>query len=112
MTSELNIETLLTERRESAAETLRPISQEDLKALAAKLFPDESHPWGPVFQKFITDHPLEEALQGEVEDGIAFIYYPITRRGIWYQFSGGVKGVGPLAERSLQALSEIVDEKA
>lgn len=111
MTSDTNFETLLTERRAAAEQSLRPISPEDLKALAAKLFPDVEHPWSPLFTKFITEHPLEEALQGEVEDGIAFIYYPITRRGIWYQFADGVKGVGPLGERALTALSEIVDAK-
>lgn len=112
MTPDPDFESLLNERRAAAEKSLRPITTEELQALAAKLFPDESHPWGPLFSKFITEHPLEEAYQGEVEDGISFVFYPITRRGIWYQFADGVKGMGPMGERGLTALTEIVAERA
>jgi hypothetical protein len=111
MISEPDFATILAERRASAEKTLRPISPEELKALATKLFPDGMHPWAEVFAKFIEEHPLEEALQGEVPEGVAFVYYPVTRRGLWYQYSGGVKGIGPLSENSLKVLSEIVAER-
>jgi len=111
MISEPDFATILAERRAAAEKTLHPISLEELRALATKLFPDEQHPWAAVFAKFIEEHPLEEALQGEVPEGVAFVYYPVTHRGLWYKCEEGVKGIGPLSENSLKVLSQIVDER-
>lgn len=111
MNVEPDFATLLADRRAAAENTIHPISQEELQALGAKLFPSVEHPWAATFAKFISEHPLEEALQGEVPDDIGFIYYPVTQRGIWYQIKDGVTGVGPLGELALKALGEIVAER-
>lgn len=111
MITEPDFATLLAERRASAEKTLHPITQEELRALGEKLFPDLSHPWSTIYLKFIEEHPLEEALQGEVPGDVSFVYYPVTQRGFWYQFTDGVKGIGPLGDGALKALAEIVSER-
>ena len=103
-----NFAELLAQRKASAQETLREISNEELRALIAKLFPDGTHPWAESFASFINEHQKERALQGETSDGISFVYYPETNLGIWYQYQNGLRGVGLLSERNLRMLSEIV----
>lgn len=111
MITEPDFATLLADRRASAEETLRPISLDELRALNQTLFPDPLHPWAPVFEKFVEEHPLEQAFQGETSDGFAFIYYSVTNRGIWYKYKEGVKAIGPLGEPGLKVLAEIVSER-
>ena len=111
MISEPDFATILADRRASAEKTIHPISFEELKALSTTLFPDPLHPWAPVFSKFIEEHPLEQAFQGETSDGFAFVYYAVTNRGIWYKYTDGVKAIGPLSEPGLKALAEIVSER-
>jgi hypothetical protein len=43
-------------------------------------------------------------------DGIAFVYYPQTNRGIWYERTDKALGVGMLGPNELKALAEIVSE--
>jgi hypothetical protein len=43
-------------------------------------------------------------------DGIAFVYYPQSNRGIWYEGTGKDLGVGILGPNELKALAEIVSE--
>jgi hypothetical protein len=103
-----NFAELLAQRKASAQETLHEVSNEELRALIAKLFPDGTHPWAESFASFIDEHQTEPALQGETSDGISFVYYPNTNRGIWYQYQNSLRGVGLLSERNLRLLSEIV----
>jgi len=49
-------------------------------------------------------------VRGETSDGIAFVYYPRSNRGIWYERSGKELGVGMLGPTDLNALAEIVSE--
>jgi hypothetical protein len=105
-----NFAELLAQRRASAQETLREVSNEELRALIAKLFPDGTHPWSESFTNFIDEHQSERALQGETSDGISFVYYQKTNRGIWYQYQNSLRGVGLLGETSLRVLSEIVGQ--
>jgi hypothetical protein len=78
--------------------------------LIAKLFPDGTHPWSQSFTNFIDEHQSERALQGETSDGISFVCYPTTNRGVWYQYQNSLRGVGLLGEKSLRALSEIAGQ--
>jgi hypothetical protein len=105
-----NFAELLAQRKASAQETLREVSNEELRALIAKLFPDGTHPWSESFANFIDEHQSERALQGETSDGISFVYYPKTNRGIWYQYQTSLRGVGLLGETSLRVLSEIAGQ--
>lgn len=107
----INFAELLTQRKASAEKTLHEISEVELRALIAKLFPDATHPWKESFTRFIDEHLSETALQGETSDGISFVYYPTSNRGIWYQYQNRLRGVGLLGETSLRVLSEIAQER-
>jgi hypothetical protein len=100
----------LIQRKESARQTLRQTSCEELSALVSELFPDGAHPWAVSFSQFIEAHRLEPAVRGETSDGFAFVYYPRSQRGIWYEHTGKALGVGLLGQTSLRVLSEIVSE--
>ena len=106
----INFAELLTQRKASAEKTLHEISEVELRAFIAKL-PDATHPWKESFTSFIDEHLSETALQGETSDGISFVYYPTSNRGIWYQYQNRLRGVGLLGETSLRVLSEIAQER-
>jgi hypothetical protein len=59
----------------------------------------------------IEEHSSEPAVRGETSDGYAFVYYPRSNRGIWYENSGHAFAVGLLGPTGLKALSEIVAER-
>jgi hypothetical protein len=100
----------IAERKKAARQTIRPTSNEELLALGRELFPDGSHPWAETFSQFVEEHKAEPALRGETFEGIAFVYYPRSNRGIWYQRIGEATSVGLLDETDLKMLSEIVSE--
>ncbi len=57
-------------RKESARQTLRVASKEELHALIAELFPpDTVHPFYEPFSQFIEEHRSETAVRGETSDG-------------------------------------------
>jgi hypothetical protein len=98
-------------RKDSARQTLRGASKEELHALVGELFPpDTVHPFYELFSQFIEEHRSETAVRGETSDGIAFVYYPRTNRGIWYMYTGKRLSVGQLGTNSLKALSELSAE--
>jgi len=97
-------------RKESARQTLRVASKEELHALIAELFADSVHPFYESFSRFIEEHHSETAVRGETSDGIAFVYYPRTNRGMWYTYTGKRLSVGLLGTSSLKALSELAAE--
>jgi hypothetical protein len=65
---------------------------------------------GGIVSQFIEQHQAEPAVRGETSDGFAFVYYPQSNRGIWYEHTGKALGVGLLGQTSLKQLSEIVSE--
>ncbi|MGA8480493.1 MAG: hypothetical protein WB696_21230 [Chthoniobacterales bacterium] len=97
-------------RKESARRTLRVASKEELHALIAELFADTVHPFYEPFSQFIEEHRSETAVRGETSDGIAFVYYPRSNRGMWYMHTGKRLSVGQLGTNSLKALSELSAE--
>jgi hypothetical protein len=103
-----NFAEALVRRKASASQTLRAASEEELRALITRLLPDKTDPLTKRFTDFIEEHPSERAFCGETFDGIHFVYYPRSNRGIWYQESAGtLVGIGLIGEASLKALSEI-----
>jgi hypothetical protein len=100
----------LIQRKESARKTMRQATCEELRALVLELFPDGSHPWAAPFSQFIEEHQAERAVRGETSDGFAFVYYPQSSRGVWFEHTGKALGVGVLGPTSLRVLSEIVSE--
>jgi hypothetical protein len=97
----------MDERKASARKTLRRASVEELRALALELFPGGEHPWAALFLRFIEEHSSEPAVRGETSDGYAFVYYPRSNRGIWYENSGNAFAVGLIGPTGLRSLSEI-----
>jgi hypothetical protein len=98
----------LARRKESARHTLRSISPKELHALIAELFPDGTSPFAEAFANFIDQHRSETAVRGETSDGVSFVYYPRTDRGMWYKSAGNtVLGVGVIGENSRKALAEL-----
>jgi hypothetical protein len=63
-----------------------------MPALVGELFPDGAHPWAVSFSQFIEEHHAEPAVRGETSDGIAFVYYPRSNRGIWFEHTGKALG--------------------
>jgi hypothetical protein len=100
----------LAQRREFARKTLREASCEELRALVSELFPDGAHPWAEPFLQFIEQHPSERAVRCKASDGLAFVYYPQSNRGVWYEYTGKELGVGVLGTTDLKLLSEVVSE--
>jgi hypothetical protein len=97
-------------RKDSARQTLRQASIEELRALVTQLFSDTVHPFSEPFSQFIEEHRSETAVRGETSDGVAFLYYPRTNRGMWYIYTGKRLSVGLLGTNSLKALSELSAE--
>ena len=90
----------LAERKESARQTLRETSCEELRALVLEFFAEGSHPWAVPFSQFIEEHQAEPAVRSETSDGFSFVYYPQANRGMWYEHTGkalGVGMIGPIA---------------
>jgi hypothetical protein len=100
----------LAQRKEAARKTLRPTSNEELHALGHQLFPDGTHPWATTFADFIEEHKAEPAFRGETFEGIGFVYYPRSNRGIWYRKITEAYAVGLLDENELKMLSEVATE--
>src|SRR5258708_19923307 len=97
-------------RKESARHTLRVASKEELHALIAELFADSVHPFYEPFSRFIEEHRSETAVRGETSDGIAFVYYPRTNRGMWYTHTGKRLSVGLLGTNTLKPLSALTPQ--
>jgi hypothetical protein len=104
-----DIEALIAARRQAASESLKPISHDELIALGEKLFPEIDHPWLEIYDAAVKD-PHTIFFTGQAGDDIAFIYAPEKNRGLWYR-SQGTRGVGPIQERGLKILAEIVAAK-
>jgi len=101
----------LARRKESARRTIRDISVNELRTLVGELFPDGTHPLMEPISQFIEEHRSERALRGETSDGISFVYYPQSAKGIWYQYTGKLPSVGRLGPTSLKLLAEILADK-
>jgi carboxylesterase type B len=110
MDDPLNFAQTLGQRKESARRTLRQASTEELRALVLKLFADTVHPFAEPMSQFIEEHRSETAVRGETSDGVSFVYYPRTNRGMWYMYTGQRLSVGVLGKTSLKALSDLTTE--
>jgi hypothetical protein len=101
---------VLAKRKESARNTLREASAEEIRKLVTELYPDGTHPFAEIFNQFINEHRSERVFRGETSDRIGFVYYPKSNNGIWYRYSGKLASVGRLGPNGLKALSEIMGE--
>ena len=106
----LDLDSINEERRRSAAETIAPISHEALAALGEQLFDSVDHPWRDPYLQFVEESRGETIYTGHTGDGFFFLYRPARQKGFWY-LPAGPRGMGPIQDRGLKALGEILGEK-
>jgi hypothetical protein len=95
METEPSFEEIVSARKDSAAESLRSATPEELRQTVNEIFSvDPSHPWLQSFTQFIEDHKDENAYRGETSDGHSFVFYPSSGRGMWYRFDMTRPGAG------------------
>jgi len=108
MNEEFDIQAVWDHRREAAADSLRSASVEEIKQLINTIFTDRTtHPWFERFQAFVDGHNGETILRGEVPDGIGFVYYPKSNRGMWFKSGMTLEAVGLVSGRGLTVLGEL-----
>lgn len=105
---ELDLNSILINRREAVKESIQPISLEELKNLGENLFPFLDHPWRAVFFDFLKENANSNFYHAETRDRIHVLYCRDKERGLWF-IPGS--GMGPLQEKALKTLKEIVDER-
>lgn len=109
MSSEnLTIEEIHEARRKSIEETIHTVSVEELRSLGEGLFPYLDHPWREKYFTFLTENAAATFHHAITEDRFHIIYCHAQGKGMWF-IPGS--GMGPLQEKGLKALSEIVEGK-
>jgi hypothetical protein len=109
METEPSFEEILAARKQSAAESLRPTAPEELRKSLDEIFSaGPLHPWLQSFTQFIEDHKDETAYRGETSDGISFVFYPQTGRGMWHRFDTRLIGVGLISGNGIKFLTQLV----
>jgi hypothetical protein len=104
----LNMDDITGARRKSIAETIKPMSNEALKALGEELFPNHDHPWREMFFTFINENAGAAFYHGTTNDRVHIVYCHTKERGIWFLPGSGK---GPLQPKGLGILKEIVERK-
>jgi hypothetical protein len=100
---------LTDSRRQAIADTIHPVTLEDLKTLGEGLFPYHDHPWREKYFTFISENPQSSFFHALTDDRIHIIYCQTQNKGLW--FTPG-SGIGPLQEKGLQILKDVVEGKA
>ena len=108
MSDNLNMDEVTEARRKAIAETIHPISVEELKTLGEGLFPSTDHPWRETFFKFMNEHSGAAFYHATTDDRIHIIYSQGAIKGMWFTAGGGM---GPLQEKGLNILKEIAERK-
>lgn len=102
----IDIGNILKERRKSVEESIRPISNAELKVLQESLFTDPLHPWAEPFRCFAEEHSGDVFYYATTSDQVQVVYCRAKEKGIW--FRPGV-GIGIIQPKALGILREIVD---
>jgi hypothetical protein len=105
-----DLEEELIQWKETARQTLRGTSSEELRGLADELFPNAADPWAEKFLDLIAEHKAERAVRGRTSDQMEFIYYPGSSCGVWFERLSKNYAIGLLDQIRIKALSEIVPE--
>jgi hypothetical protein len=104
----LDIGSIVGERRRAVEESIQLISREEITTLQQSLFADPLHPWAEPFQRFLEEHRGSLFYHGVTYDQVQVIYCREQEKGIW--FTPGV-GMGILQPKALEQLREIVDAR-
>ena len=105
----LDIDSLMKDRREAVEKNIREISVEELKGLGEELFPFVDHPWREAYFNFIEQNASETFYHATTQDRVHIIYCREKEKGLWFRPGSGK---GPLQERGLKILKEIIDQRA
>ena len=96
----------LTDARvEGIRRTLETMELPELKRIGDELFPSAEHPWREVYFDFLNANAGAVFFHATTPDHVQVIYCPSKNMGLWY-IPGG--GMGPLQERGLARLREVV----
>jgi hypothetical protein len=101
-----DLEELTKERRKSIAESIRPISVEELKKLGDEIFKYFDDPWRVAFFDFIAQNPGSAFHHAVASDGVHIVYCRDKDKGIWFMPG---RGKGPLQARGRQTMKEIIE---
>jgi len=108
MSDNLNLDEVTEARRMAIAESIHPISVEELKVLGEELFPSSDHPWRTTFFNFMSEHSGAAFYHAITDDRIHIIYCQGVEKGMWFTAGGGM---GPLQEKGLKIMKGAVDRK-
>jgi len=99
-------EAIDSERRKGIAKSIRIISVEELKKLAAEMFDDPDRPWRQTFLQFIAEHPGATFHHASAGGGVIFVYSRDGDKGLWYLPGSGL---GPLSEGGRQLMRKAIE---
>ena len=103
-----NLNELIESRRKGIEETIQPISVEQMRTLGEGLLPSVDHPWRDLYFNFLKENEESDFYHATTPDRYHVLYCHTKNRGIW--FLPGI-GLGPLQERGLQVLKEVVENQ-
>lgn len=101
----LNMSEITEARRKALAETIKPISIEELHQLSNTLFPYVDHPWRDKFLQFIEENAGASYYHATTHDHVHIVYCHPKEKGIWFLPGSGL---GPLQEKGLKIMKDIV----
>ena len=100
----LDMDSIMGERRAALEQSARLINVEELKTITAQLFQDFSHPWKDAIETFIAENPHGTFCHAVTNDKVHLVYSREKDKGFWY-IQGG--GMGILMEQGLSAMRQI-----
>lgn len=106
------MEEIRAHRREMAEKTMRPSSTAEVQSLIDQIFEGRtSHPWFQTCTEFLAEHANEVVIRGDLPDGHAFIFFPKSNKGLWYEATSSLESVGIINGKNLSTLAEIAAAK-
>ena len=105
----LDIDSIMKERRKALEQSTRMISHGELKTLGEKIFGDRTgHPWKESFDQFLRENPHGTFYHGTTHDKFQVIYCSEKEKGIWFLPGSGM---GILMEKGIGAMKEIISHR-
>lgn len=100
----MNLDEITEARRRAIAESIQPISVEELKTLGEGLFPFLDNPWREKFFAFLEENAGATFHHATTHDRVHILYCPSQEKGIWFLPGSGM---GPLQAKGLQVLKAL-----
>ena len=100
-----DFENITEERRKSVAQTIRPVSVEEIKKIGQQLFKFAEDPSRDALLQFLAEHPGASYYHAVASDGVNAIYCPDKDKGLW--FLPGT-GLGPLQASGRRIMKEAI----